>query len=409
MTLTGLYVIIMKNIGIPKEIAMEKKSLEQRYIIVLKYLCIGIFLGFALTQEKLTPLNLVLLLIYIIINQVRFFLIKSKNIYYYTSLIAEFIISCLIYNISLGFKYLVFMPALIDISINLKPFVGVAYFGIITLINIVMNNSTSDIIICLITSLPIIILGNIVSDEFGEKVKAQVLYDKLREREEELKRVNVELQNHVNTIEEITLLRERNRISREIHDNVGHALSTIMIQLGAIENIAMHDGGAAKEMASNLGKFTDESLQSIRAAVRSMKPREFEEYEGIIAVSEMVKNFEKLSGIAVQFKVSESFWKLSSDQTMVIYRLIQEFLSNSIRHGKATEITIFLNFLPNSLRVYIKDNGMGCDNIIEGIGLKSIRERLKVWGGSLEYYSQSGKGFEIVANIDNSKLGIGGV
>jgi signal transduction histidine kinase len=89
---------------------------------------------------------------------------------------------------------------------------------------------------------------------------------------------------------------------------------------------------------------------------------------------------------------------------MLIYRLIQEFLSNSIRHGKATEVQIFLNFLEDRLRIYLKDNGSGCSSINEGIGLKSIRERVKVWGGDIEYYSQEGKGFEVIASIEKSSL-----
>lgn len=385
---------------------MDRKTLEQKYIILLKYMFIAIFILYVLLADSLNTINLVLLLSYIIVNQVRFFLLKKKNIYYYISLIIEFIVSCAIYKLAIGFKYLIFIPALIDISIGLPSIISTIYFIAIILINVIFGSNINDIIINLICSLPILILGSIVRDEYGEKIKAQGLYDKLREREEELKRVNKELENSMNTIEEITLLRERNRMSREIHDNVGHALSTIMIQLGAIENMALINGETAAGMASNLGKFTDESLQSIRAAVRSMKPREFEEYEGIVAISEMVKNFEKLSGIKVILKVSEKFWRLSADQTMVIYRLIQEFLSNSIRHGKATEVKIFLNFLPNNLRIHIKDDGIGCSNIIEGVGIKGIRDRVKVWGGSLEYYSQEGSGFEIVATLERGKLGI---
>lgn len=388
---------------------MDRKTQEQKYIILLKYAFIVIFLLYVLLAESLTITNVVLLLFYIIINQVRFFLQKKKNIYYYTSLIIEFIISCVIYKLAIGFKYLIFIPELIDISINLSSIISTVYFTAIILINILWGGNINDIIINTVCSLPILILGGIVRDEYGEKIKAQGLYDKLREREEELKRVNKELENSVNTIEEITLLRERNRMSREIHDNVGHALSTIMIQLGAIENMAPTNGEAAAEMAGNLGRFADESLQSIRTVVRSMKPREFEEYEGIVAVSEMVKNFEKLSGIKVILKVSEKFWRLSADQTMVIYRLIQEFLSNSIRHGKAGEIRIFLNFLPDNLRIHIKDDGIGCSNIIEGVGLRSIRERVKVWGGNLEYFSKEGEGFEIVATLDRGKIEAGGV
>lgn len=388
---------------------MDRNTREEKNIILLKYVFIIIMILYTLLAESFSTMDVVLLLTYIIINQVRFFLLKKRNIYYYTSLVLEFIISCTIYKLAAGFKYLIFIPALIDISIELSSTISIIYFLAVMLISILFGNNINDFIINLICSLPILILGNIVKDEYGEKVKAQGLYDKLREREEELKRVNKELENSVNTIEEITLLRERNRMSREIHDNVGHALSTIMIQLGAIENMARTNGEAAADMAGSLGRFTDESLQSIRAVVRSMKPREFEEYEGIVAVSEMVKNFEKLSGIKVILRVSEKFWRLSADQTMVIYRLIQEFLSNSIRHGKATEVRIFLNFLPNNLRIHIKDDGVGCSNITEGVGLKSLRERVNIWGGSLEYYSKEGEGFEVVASLDKGKLGVGGV
>lgn len=388
---------------------MDRETSQQKNIILLKYVFIVILILYILLAESLDTIDLVLLLSYIITNQVRFFLLKKKNIYYFTSLIIEFIISCIIYKLAIGFKYLIFIPALIDISIGLSSTISTIYFASVILINILFGSNIYDIIINLICSLPILILGNIVRDEYGEKVKAQGLYDKLREREEELKRVNKELENSVNTIEEITLLRERNRMSREIHDNVGHALSTIMIQLGAIENMAPINGEAAAGMASSLGKFTDESLQSIRTAVRSMKPREFEEYEGIVAISEMVKNFEKLSGIKVILRVSEKFWRLSADQTMVIYRIIQEFLSNSIKHGKAAEVRIFLNFLPTNLRIHIKDDGIGCSNIIEGVGLKSIRERVKIWGGNMEYYCKEGEGFEIVTSLERGKLGVGGV
>jgi signal transduction histidine kinase len=404
--LLAFYGIIMKIEFIIRRIIMDRKTQEQKYIIFLKYMFIAIFILYVLLADSLNTKNLVLLLSYIIVNQVRFFLLKKKNIYYCISLIIEFIISCAIYKLAIGFKYLIFIPALIDIAIGLPSIISIIYFIAIILINIIFRSNINDILINFICSLPILILGSIVRDEYGEKIKAQGLYDKLREREEELKRVNKELENSVNTIEEITLLRERNRMSREIHDNVGHALSTIMIQLGAIENMAIINGETAASMARNLGKYTDESLQSIRAVVRSMKPREFEEYEGIVAISEMVKNFEKLSGIKVILKVSEKFWRMSADQTMVIYRLIQEFLSNSIRHGKATEVRIFLNFLSNNLRIHIKDDGIGCSNIKEGVGLKSLRERVKVWGGSLEYYSQEGSGFEIITTLERGKLGI---
>ena len=225
-------------------------------------------------------------------------------------------------------------------------------------------------------------------------------------KDEALRIANEELKDYAATLEEVTLLRERNRISREIHDNVGHALSAIRIQLGAIEVIAKKDGEKASLMASNLSKFTEKSLNDVRMVVRDMKPREFYEYEGIIAISEMIKNFEKMTGISVKLAVSKKVWKMNSDEVMTIYRITQEFLSNSLRHGKSTEVKIFMNFLEDCLRVQYKNNGEGASEVKEGTGLSGIRERLSVFGGSMKYYTGKEEGFELIINMPKGKLSI---
>jgi len=386
---------------------VDKKTRERKYIVLLKYIYMIVFISFALMTKKLTGFQVMLLLLYIIVNQIRFFILAEKSFVYYTSYIVEFGLSCIIYGFLAEYRFLVFIPAFIDITTSLPNTISSIYFVSILISSYFISNSIDDMIMSLSCTFPILVLGSIIRDEYEEKINAQNLYDKLRQREEELKKANKDLESYANTIEEITLLRERNRISREIHDNVGHALSTIMIQLAALSNIIPLNPKKAIEMSDNLAKFTDDSLQNVRAAVRSMKPREFEEYEGLVSITEMVKNFEKLSGIRVNLRFSDKFWSLNSDQTMVIYRLIQEFLSNSIRHGKATEVNMFLNFMERSLRIYMKDNGIGCSKIHEGVGLKSIRERVKVWGGNMEYYSKEGEGFEIAATIERDSLGMG--
>jgi signal transduction histidine kinase len=387
---------------------VSKKNVEQIYIIILKYSYLAVIVVSLISKGELDTFKVVMLLLFVITNQVRYFLLGKRGFYFYGTIILEFLLACIIYRFGGEFNFLVFVPALIDVATTLPDLITAGYFGSMLLFCAIMNNSMDYLIIIAVSSLPILVLGSIFRDEYKEKIRAQKLYDKLREREEELKKANQELENYANTIEEVAVLRERNRLSREIHDNVGHALSTIIIQLGAIKNVALKNGKAASEMSAILEQFADESLQSIRAAVRSMKPREFEEYEGLVAISEMIKNFEKLSGIKVGLRFSDNSWKLNADQTMVIYRLVQEFLSNSLRHGKASEVKIFLNFMENSLRIYIKDNGIGCGRIIEGVGLKGIRERVKIWGGNIEYFSEAGKGFELVATIEKGRLVLDG-
>jgi signal transduction histidine kinase len=191
----------------------------------------------------------------------------------------------------------------------------------------------------------------------------------------------------------LTTLRERNRISREIHDSVGHSLSTIIIQLGAIEKIAEENGELASQMARNLNDFSKESLEEIRIALRQLKPRGFERYENIQAMEELIKEFTKFTGIEVNFKYTEEKWQLNESQALTIYRIVQEFLSNSLRHGKASKINIYMHYNEDELILTLKDNGQGVEKLERGLGLTNIWERVEELNGEIEYNTGIGQGF----------------
>lgn len=387
---------------------MEENLHREKYRIVFRYFYILLFsLVFFIGYKETNAFMIICFLLYIINNQIRYFILPKENIYLLPSIIIEIIFSYVLCRIPGNMGAIVFVPVLLDIAEFYKAIFGGIY--IVAVIILLLIENISGLMFFVLAAFPVFIFKIRIKDVEIKKIEAQDLYDKLREKDEELKKANEELESYASTIEEITVLRERNRISREIHDNVGHALSTIIIQLGAIEKICIKDGNQASEMAKNLGNFAKESMERVRSAVMAMKPREFEEYEGVIAISEMIKNFEKLTGIEVTFRVSDKVWKLNSDQTMVIYRIIQEFLSNSIRHGKATKVKIFFNFLEDSLRVHLKDNGIGCSKVIPGTGIRSIRERVAVWGGDIEYFTDHSKGFELIVTMEKVKLSLDGV
>jgi signal transduction histidine kinase len=388
---------------------MTLEMKQEKYMIYLRYLYILLFLIFLIGSHKaMETADIVLLLLFIINNQLRSFIFPESYLFKVPSLIIEFIVCFLLYKIIGSFSILSFMLNFIDIIGMFENIYALIYI-ILLMFMISYNRDFNTLMLWPLVSLPLLLLLGRIKHEENEKLEAQELYDKLREKDEELKKANKELESNANTIEEITVLRERNRISREIHDNVGHALSTIIIQLGAIEKLCDNNSEQAAEMAKVLSDFTKRSLDTVRKEVRAMKPREFEEYEGIIAISELTKNFQKLTGVEVRLRVSDKVWKLNSDQTMVIYRIIQEFLSNSIRHGKASVVSVFLNLTETDLRVHLKDNGIGCSEIIPGIGLQSIKERVAAWGGNIEYFSAFGNGFELAVTMDKVKLDIDGV
>lgn len=388
---------------------MHRRINEKSYMVAMRYGYILLFvICFATGYKRVNTFEIVCLLLFIINNQLRYFILPEKYIYTISSLVIEVFLCTALYNAAGSFGTIIFIPALMDVIYTFN-ITWALVFALGVMVFVTVRGEFQLLIAWITGTVPILLLLVRVKDEEIRKREAQILYDKLREKDEELKKANKELETYANTVEEIAVLRERNRISREIHDNVGHALSTIIIQLGAIEKIAANNGGEASKMAENLAEFAKESMEQVRADVRAMKPREFEEYEGIVAISEMIKNFEKLTGIQVNFRVSDKIWKLNSDQTMVIYRIVQEFLSNSLRHGKATKVKVFLNFLDTQLRVHLKDNGVGSSKVTAGVGLKSIKERVAVWGGEVEYFTEEGQGFELIVSMDKVKLSVDGV
>lgn len=238
------------------------------------------------------------------------------------------------------------------------------------------------------------ILLNYISGLYFTKKEAQKLYDKLKVSEEKLIEANDELEMYVHSIEELTLLKERNRISREIHDSVGHALSTAMIQLSAMEAIADKEGSSLKYMAGNLRAFINDSFQDVKRAVRELKPDEYDNYQGLLRLQEVCKTFEKISGIEVKTIIVKGEWNLSSKQINHLYRITQEVLSNSLRHGKASLIKVIMNFTDDEFVISFSDNGVGIERILEtGVGLKSIRERAQEINGIVDMKSSKGKGF----------------
>ncbi|ERI91670.1 histidine kinase [Clostridiales bacterium oral taxon 876 str. F0540] len=354
-----------------------------------------------LTGKSIDIYFITLFLVFVINNQVRFFSIPKKSIYFLISILVEAALSLIIFNNYGGITFLLLFSILLDSTMYISSkYITAGLISLIIAILILLGQTDLKLTISsVLAAIAVGALGVYIKEETERKHEAQKLYDKLRISEEELKKAKDNLERYAGTIEELTLLRERNRISREIHDSVGHSLSTMIIQLSAIEKIAEIDGKAASEMAKNLSGFAKDALRSVREAVRDLVPAEFEKYRGILAIEEMIKNFKKLTEVEVIFTLSKEIWELNSDQSFILYRIVQEFLTNSVRHGKADKVNINLNFYKDSLYMRLKDNGEGCDNIIEGVGLKSIKDRAESLGGTVKYLSSKDQGFELNLNV----------
>ncbi|NLY86293.1 MAG: sensor histidine kinase [Tissierellia bacterium] len=365
------------------------------YLIARYFINLTIIIGVAITQIDSVDIPLIILtLIFVINTQFRYFQIRDRFVPNFISILVDFLLGYFTYTNYGGIILPYFLIGIIDSFFLLK---GASKYILVSLGTGIFLYAGLDLAFEVLFSYIVAIIflafiSSIIVREQKSKLKVEDLYNELRKSEDELIKANEELKAYADSIKELYVLKERNRISREIHDSVGHSLSTIIIQLGAIEKIAKENGQAASQMAANLRDFTRKGLEEIRKALKELKPKEFKEYETILSLENLIKDFSKLTGIDVKLTFTKSKWNLDEKSSLVLYRAVQEFLSNSAKHGKATKINIYIHY-DDELIVTLKDNGIGTDEIKPGMGLTSLAERIKEIGGSLSYESKRNNGF----------------
>lgn len=371
---------------------------KSRELIFIRYIsfCILIFQLFIQYRNN-SIISVIFILLFVINNNIRIFYFKS-DIQKTISMLIELMIIPLA-QLKFGGYILIYLIGLsIDIFTLNNKIIKYIYAALVIAIGTMINFGEDKKVnfVNFIIIIGFYMLLRYISRLYSTKLQAQKLYDKLRVSEEKLIEANKELEGYVDSIEEITLLKERNRISREIHDSVGHALSTAMIQLTAMEAIAEKENSTIKDSIKKLRNFINDSFQDVKRAVRELKPDQYENYKGILRLQDVCKNFQRMTGIEIKVIISKGQWNLSTKQVSHLYRITQEILSNSLKHGKASLVRVMMNFTDSEFIISFNDNGIGTDKIVEsGVGLKSIRERAEELGAIVDMKSASGEGFFI--------------
>ena len=247
-------------------------------------------------------------------------------------------------------------------------------------------------------AIPVMIFGNVLF-YYGAQLVLKLNYQEnlLKEQENQLFEQKKELQQAqytMGTMKELYTLQERNRISREIHDSVGHSLSTIIIQLGAISKLSEEISPQVSQMSAQLREFAVKGLQEVRTVVHDLKPEQLTKQQLNVALEEFIYETKQHSGVEFVFRQNKPTFQLTKEQELTIFRGVQEATTNAIRHGKATKITLLMMYSTNELIVTIMDNGGGSSAIsLEG-GLKALEERLHEQQAQLEI-KNSEQGFTV--------------
>lgn len=245
----------------------------------------------------------------------------------------------------------------------------------------------------------IIFLYFLLQNKINENKAIRKLNGELRVIASELEVANIQLKELAKTSEENVKMKERNRLAREIHDILGHSLTSITTGIEACVELITIDEKLAKNQLNKILELSRKGLVDIRRSVKELKIDSIAKKELLPAIRNLVKDINECTPVVINLEILGKEMKLKDDEDQTVYRIIQESITNSIRHGKASEINVVITFFQHVLRIYIKDNGVGSEKVVEGFGLKHIHERVDMLNGNINYETSKDKGFELSVEI----------
>lgn len=185
---------------------------------------------------------------------------------------------------------------------------------------------------------------------------------------------------------------ERKRIAKELHDGLGVLLSTTRIQFTNIKDKSPEN----KAIIDNATKLLEQATGDVRKISHNMMPGLLTRFGLYEATEDLIEHVDETEGLAASCQITGDTKRLSENMEIMLYRILQEMVNNTIKHAKASIISLKLDILPGSIIINYSDNGIGFDNKeklkLKSIGLNSIQSRVSFLGGEVRIISELGKG-----------------
>ena len=205
---------------------------------------------------------------------------------------------------------------------------------------------------------------------------------------------------------------ERRSLAQELHDEFGQSITAIKAVLASIEQMKQQDSDMLKSSARTIGTFSDRMYEVARRMMRQLRPAILDEFGLILALQDMIDDWNsRHEDVFCHFEFKGKFDELGEEVNISIYRVIQESLTNIVKHAQATDVTVCLNRMeldrvendPSynfGIKLLIKDNGIGFDETTpRGLGLLGMRERVEALEGSFTIKSATNEGVEIIVSL----------
>jgi signal transduction histidine kinase len=209
---------------------------------------------------------------------------------------------------------------------------------------------------------------------------------------------NKVLEQYANQIEQQTLVEERNRMARELHDTVGHTFTSVIMGMDAVSYLIEASPQKAVERLEVLRNVTRKGLEEVRRSIHQMAP-EGDDMLLSLQLAGLANEFALHTGTKVTLETRGTECDLPKQTKLAFIRCLQESLTNAKRHGSASNVHVVLHFHANRTDLAIKDDGAGTSEFKAGFGITSMEERISALSGNLHVTSASGQGTAVRCSI----------
>ncbi|WHY19362.1 hybrid sensor histidine kinase/response regulator transcription factor [Paenibacillus sp. G2S3] len=211
-----------------------------------------------------------------------------------------------------------------------------------------------------------------------------------------IKDQNAVLEQYISQVERMTLLEERDRLSKDLHDTVGHSYTSILMGLETLRTEVNTSDGAQKIDA--LLKLTRNGLDDVRRYLHHVGSSQ-DSLTLMQSLQKLVDDFQTFSKVKIRLRTFGEAYTVSKQAQMTLYRCVQESITNAVRHGQASEIVISLHYEEKLIRLDVQDNGLGAEDLTAGFGLNAMKERASNLQGQVYFYSKPGEGTLVTCSL----------
>jgi signal transduction histidine kinase len=193
---------------------------------------------------------------------------------------------------------------------------------------------------------------------------------------------------------------ERRRLARELHDETGQSLTSILLGLRSLEEFV--DGEDERAAVADIRRLAVETLQDVRRLAVELRPKALDDFGLEAALERLTDNFAEQTGLAVDFVARLGDEQLPPEVATALYRIVQEGLTNVAKHAQARTVSVLLTRKNGRVALMIEDDGRGFDPArpADGFGLQGMRERVDLLGGTLQVESRAGAGTTLAVEVE---------